>query len=87
MTTLDIKESSLKKAERNASKEGFANVAEYVEDLIERDALHDLPPSFSTREELESLIEEGLNSPSREMTKADWQQLRNELLGTNLVGQ
>ena len=86
MPTLVLKESSLKKAQRIAENEGFATVSEYLEDLINRDALYDMPPSFSTKEELEALILEGLNSPSEEMTKEDWQKLRDEILGNVKAG-
>ena len=49
-------------------------------------AMTDLPPSFTTKEEFEALILEGLDSPSKEMTKADWQKLRDDLVSKARTG-
>ncbi len=57
------------KAEANAKKFGFASVNEYVADLVEGDdgeiidnSACDSKLSFNTREELEALLLEGMNS-------------------------
>jgi len=59
----------------------------YVEQLLSRDAEQDDiqslggPPSLSprTREELDRMLIEGLESPRSEMTKADWEQMHAEI--------
>ena len=81
MPEVTLTVSTLRKAKNNASLGGFPSVSDYVERLIERDESDERPPTFSTREEFEALILEGLDSPSKVMTKTDWKNLRDEILG------
>ncbi len=53
---------------------GYGNTSEYVRDLIRAEQKQ------RAKEELEALIMEGINSgPSTPMTKADWDQLREDI--------
>jgi predicted CopG family antitoxin len=80
MATLTITEAAFERATLHAKVGGHASVADYVEELIEADMAHLMPASFATKEELEALILEGLNSPMKEMTKQDWATLREDIL-------
>jgi antitoxin ParD1/3/4 len=52
----------------------FSTVSDYIRDLIRREQ------RALAREDLERKLLEGLNSgPSTEMTKADWEELRDGL--------
>lgn len=53
---------------------GYGNTSEYVRDLIRAEQKQ------RAKEELEALIMEGINSgSSTPMTKADWEQLREDI--------
>jgi predicted CopG family antitoxin len=80
MATLTITEAAFERAKRHATEGGHASVSDYVEELIEADTTNMLPASFTTKEELEALILEGLNSPMKEMMKQDWATLRADVL-------
>ena len=64
-----------------ASHYGFSDAEAYVRDLIEADLSN--PPAdatFSTAEELESLLIAGLDSGEpAEMTSADWAEVRGRI--------
>jgi hypothetical protein len=72
------------KAEARAAAAGRADVADYIRALVEEDVAGEVfegPPHLSprTHEEVEALIREGLASPVREMTAADWDEIRRQL--------
>ena len=56
-----------------ASTSGCSTPSEYIRRLIHADQ------RAREQEELERKILEGLNSPTREMTSDDWQELRSTL--------
>lgn len=68
---------------------GYSTTSEYVRSLFreaqrereERDHDYGAPDrlTFSTREELEEKLREGLESEAREMTRADWDWLRSQI--------
>ncbi len=69
------------RAERQAKAAGFASVEEYLADLVREDDAEypDVPPSsgptFSTREELEKLLDETRGQPVLRMDESFWQRL------------
>ena len=73
------------KLEARAAESGYPNLEAYVEALLRADAdaadygapAHLTPQS---REELESFVAQGMQSPARPMTKSDWDQLRRDLV-------
>ena len=71
-------------ATEQASRLGFPDIGSYLANLITEEAEHDYgaPRHLSprSREELEALIQEGLDSPSITMTQDDWDQMRRELI-------
>ncbi len=75
------------KALANAKKFGFSSVEEYVADLVDGDELDFIDNrlgssklTFNTREELEALLLEGLNSgPPIRADEAFWRQLRERI--------
>ena len=77
----DLKE----QVERRAAEAGYDSIAAYIEELLRADA-HDVnygaPPHLTVRsaEDLEAKLLEGLNSPTREMTDADWEDKRRQLI-------
>jgi len=76
METLNVSlPGSLKKyVQKRVSTGGYGNTSEYVRDLIRGEQKQ------RAKEELEALILEGVNSgPSTPMTKADWDQLREDI--------
>jgi hypothetical protein len=71
------------KLERRATEHGHASVETYIDALVREDAeWHDGggPPnvSFQSRAEFEAKLTEGLNSPAREMTDADWERMKDQ---------
>lgn len=54
----------------------YSSASEYVRELIRADEKH------KAREQLESLLLAGLNSPTSEMTATDWANIRQEALAT-----
>ena len=68
-----------------ASESGYPSVEAYVEELVraevrrvEYGAPGRLQPG--SRQELEAMIREGVDSPVREMSPADWQEMRRRLV-------
>jgi hypothetical protein len=67
--------------EARAAAAGSTNVADYIRALVEEDVAGDLldgPAHLSpkTAEEADALVREGLASPTRPMTDADWAMIR-----------
>jgi hypothetical protein len=68
--------------EARAAAAGRSDVAEYIRALVEEDVAGELldgPAHLSPRTSAESdaLVREGLASPTRPMTDADWTAIRN----------
>lgn len=72
------------KAEARAAAAGRGDVAEYIRALVEEDVAGEAfegPPHLTprTHAEADAMIREGLASPVREMTAADWAEIRRRL--------
>ena len=72
------------KAEARAAATGRVDVADYIRAWVEGDTAGEVfaaPPHLSpeTQREAEVLIREGLASPAREMTAADWADIRRRV--------
>ena len=71
-------------AEARAARAGHGSVDAYVESLILADAAEDFsgPSHLDIRSHghLVELLREGASSPAREMTPADWDELRRKLV-------
>jgi hypothetical protein len=72
------------KAEARAAAAGRADVAEYIRALVEEDVAgesFDAPPHLSpaTPAAADALVREGLASPTRPMTDADWAEIRKQV--------
>jgi hypothetical protein len=83
--TITLSQRAAELANKRAASLGFADVEEYLEALILDDDVekdYGAPPHLQpkTREELEALVTEGLNTPSRPMTPDDWNQMKRELI-------
>jgi antitoxin ParD1/3/4 len=76
MTTMNISLPDEMRAfiEAQIAQEGFASASEYLRSLV-RDA-----QKRKARLELEAKILEGLQGPSVEMTRADWESIRAQAL-------
>jgi hypothetical protein len=89
--TLSLSDELKARVEARAREKGFERVEAYIESMLKTEAdaesllekvldygaPADLSPG--TRQELASLIEEGLASPSRSITSADWDRMRPRL--------
>jgi hypothetical protein len=72
------------KAEARAAAAGRADVADYIRALVEEDVAgeaFDGPPHLSPRTptEADAMVRDGLASPTRPMTDADWAEIRRRL--------
>jgi hypothetical protein len=72
------------KVEARAAAAGRADVADYIRALVEEDVAADIvqgAPHLSANvpERADALIREGLVSPVREMTTADWDEIRRRV--------
>jgi hypothetical protein len=72
------------KAEARAAAAGRADVADYIRSLVEEDVAGELTegaPELSpqTREQADAMVREGLASPVRTMTAADWTEIRRQV--------
>lgn len=56
-----------------AREAGYASVEAYLQSIVEADVHAEVAP------ELEDLLLQGLQSPAREVTDADWQQRESQL--------
>jgi len=52
---------------------GYSTASEYFRELVRADQKR------KARERIEELLMEGLNSPAREMTPSDWDEIRREV--------
>jgi hypothetical protein len=73
------------KLEARAAESGFASLESYIEAVLTSDAqvADVVPPAHLSprdRDELNRLVSEGLQSPVRELTPADWDQMRRDLI-------
>ncbi len=67
--------------EDQAAKKGFGTVSEYVRAII-----RDVQEQQAEREQLDSLLLEGLDSgPATPLTKKDWEHIRRE--GKKLIAE
>jgi antitoxin ParD1/3/4 len=75
MTTMNISLPEEMKAfiEAQMAREGFASASEYFRHLIREDQKR------RARLELDAKLLEGLQSPGSEMTRADWDTLRQRI--------
>ncbi len=75
MVTLNISipDELKEKAEEIAARGGHSTVEEYVRTLIQDDIEREIDP------ELEAQLLEGLDSPARELTDADWERMKDDL--------
>ncbi|CAN5410545.1 hypothetical protein BH09SUM1_BH09SUM1_12220 [soil metagenome] len=77
MTTLTLTVSDEVKSllESAALRGGYESIDAYVSDLVSAE-----PDSYSTLEELDALLEEGMKSgPAEPMTSNDWEYIRSEV--------
>ena len=83
MATLTISDKVAALAEARAAEEGYANVEAFLEALLlaETEYAGSAPEHLTirSREQLAALVREGLSSPAREMTPADFDRVRSEL--------
>jgi antitoxin ParD1/3/4 len=77
MTTLNfsLPEELKKWIEAQVASGGYGNTSEYLRELIRMDQKR------KAEERLEALLLEGLESPAREMTSADWEDLKRRVKG------
>ena len=83
--SIDVPDELHAKMQARAAATGHASLEDYLESLVRADAdpadygapahLH-----VRSREQLESLLKEALDSPAREMTTADWDEKRRALI-------
>jgi hypothetical protein len=82
--TISLSKEVLETASQRAARLGYASVREYVECLINDEALVDYaaPPELvvDSRERLEELVREGMQSPALPWDQADWDRRRRELI-------
>lgn len=73
---------------KRAAESGHASVEAYVEELLRDEATQidrgaPTAQHVSGRQDLESLLRDGANSPAREMGLADWDNMRRRLIDRN----
>lgn len=80
MSTLNVNLSDKLEAvaHARAAERGYASVDEYLAELIEADG------AVAVSERLEAEILAGLASPAREMTRADWDEMRRRFRDSRL---
>lgn len=78
--SIELSEELRIKAQARAKEAGYANLSDYLASLLEEDIqsselASQLPQrvSMKTREELESKLQKGTESPSREVTPEQWE--------------
>jgi hypothetical protein len=76
------------KLEARAAQSGHPSLESYVNALVLEDAQmidYGAPDHLRirSREHLESLVQEGLNSPASEMSASDWDRMRQNLINQN----
>ena len=81
---INLPEDVRAKAEARAAAAGRADVADYIRTLVEEDVAGEaldgpahLSPTTTT--EADALVREGLDSPTRPMTDADWAEIRKRV--------
>lgn len=97
--TIILSETAAEVASRRAIDLGFSDVGKYIETLIAEEARtpgdrdpddeHAGPKHLSpeTHEQLETLLLEGLASPTRPMTNADWSEMRAALIARHHINK
>ena len=82
--TLTLSSHAFQVATELAAELGFASVREYVEVLIEEEAIIERPTPLElriqTREQLESLLRKTKDSSAKPWNQAEWNRLRAELM-------
>lgn len=76
--TIELSDEQKKRVETRAAEEGHATLSEYVRALIIQDTAP--PNSPQSQEELNAMVTEGFASPATEMTKRDWEEMRNRVI-------
>ena len=86
---IDLSDDEILTMRVEAARQGFPNVEEYLRELVTHDVQLQRqieaigPPDelrVTTKEQLQEMILEGLQTPAREMTKADFDEMRRELI-------
>ena len=67
--TIELTEELRAFVDAQVTEQGFASAGEFVSDLIRREHTR------RAKQALDALLLEGLNSPTSEMTREDWQSL------------
>ena len=83
--SIDVPDELHAKMRARAAAMGHGSLEEYLESLVRADADpadYGAPQHLRvrSREHLESLLKEALDSPAREMTAADWDEKRRALI-------
>ena len=78
--SVNVSEEVRELARARAAEQGYATVDAYLAKLIEADA------AVPVSDELEAAIVAGLASPSRDMTPADWDQMRSQFRASRSGG-
>jgi hypothetical protein len=73
-TTIELSEKSRAFVEEQATAEGFPSPGAYLEALVHQARVK------RAKEALEEELRKGLESPTSEMTRADWDALRQRIL-------
>jgi hypothetical protein len=96
--TITLSGESAELALRRAKERGHSELAQYVRELVAEDAGRQdgpadgtggedrgAPPHLraDTREQLEALLHQTLDSPAREMTKSDWDEMKRRLIDSH----
>ena len=81
---VNLSDEVLAKAQARAAAAGRAGVADYIQALVEEDVAgeaFDGPRHLSPRtpDEADALVREGLASPVRPLTAADWAEIRKQV--------
>ena len=84
--SINIPDELRSKMQARAAATGHDTLEQYLEWLVRADAEqvvdHGAPPHLriASRQHLESLLQEAIASPPREMTPADWDEKRQRLI-------
>src|ERR1700730_6530201 len=94
--SITLSDNELLLARNQAAKQGFTRIEEYLRDLVVVH-LHDDKESedfgapehltVTSKDQLQALILEGLESPARERSKADFDKVRQEIIQRHRVAR
>jgi len=85
---ISLPEDLTEKLQALATESGYLTVESYIEALLRVEAQTEefgAPSHLSARDrdQLDTLVREGLATPAREMISADWDQMRQQLLDSH----